>query len=739
MFLRFELRLVPRITLLTTLESAALDATLSAQIPPSLHIIRYVVICPAALVSNWVEEFVKWSPRTSALGQPFTFQLESHKETIHDKYRTVESWNQLGGVLILSYEAFRSLVQNKGRLPEEAHSVLAKWLLEDPVIVVADEAHKMKNANSGIGATTARFSTNRRIALTGTPLSNNTAEYFSMINWVSPGFLGERSDFTSRFQKPIEEGIKADASRYAQRNSLKRLKTLGKIIANKTHRADISVLAKDLKPKTEFVITLPMNEDQKALYRCYIGFLMEGKVDEMGQARLWAVTGALALLLIDPYLFVQKLNENSGKGRKTAMSEEDDSPLIEATEQAETIITAVTSLAEQRGITGPLQERTPKLSIILEVARLCKAAGEQLLIFSHRLRTLSLIQELLRENGIITDRVDGTTKLHERQVLTKNLGTSRSAADAMVISTRAGGLGLNIQAASRVVLVDFGWDPSHEEQAIGRAYRIGQRKQVYVYHLVTGGTFESTLHNVVIFKKQLAARVVDQKNPQRSSISARDYIFMPEDPPVDEEQKAAVEGKDAAVLDQILASSLGDSVRGIQTTETLHQEIEESLDPDEEKEVEDMIRFERSRASGGTVHVAGLERFDAQALAQYNLLRASQQHAALAGGQSANFWGGVMPPSISDAVAGSSAGASSEQSAPPVRPARQQQDIDRYWKQVFGPLFQEYTVPRELSRGGRVYTIEQIQRVKKFMEREGIGFGDVATFEAKRAALAPEL
>ena len=122
-----------------------------------------------------------------------------------------------------------------------------------------------------------------------------------------------------------------------------------------------------------------------------------------------------------------------------------------------------------------------------------------------------------------------------------------------LVSTRAGGQGLNLFGANRVVILDDHFNPMWEQQAIGRAYRIGQQKPVYVYRLTVGGTFEQAIQNQALFKEQLATRVVDKKNPNRSALKgAGEYLFPPKE--VDREDLSQFLGKDPLVLDRLLAA-----------------------------------------------------------------------------------------------------------------------------------------------------------------------------------------
>lgn len=131
-------------------------------------------------------------------------------------------------------------------------------LLDGPNIIIADEAHQLKNPATKISEATRGFRSMSRIAMTGSPLSNNLLEYWSMIDWIDPLFLGPRKEFEQKYVQPINDGLYADSSIPERRKCLKMLRVLKNDIGPKVHRMDISVIQQDLPPKTEFLIKVPL-------------------------------------------------------------------------------------------------------------------------------------------------------------------------------------------------------------------------------------------------------------------------------------------------------------------------------------------------------------------------------------------------------------------------------------------------------------------------------------------------
>ncbi|KAL9035583.1 MAG: hypothetical protein Q9214_006512 [Letrouitia sp. 1 TL-2023] len=211
-------------------------------------------------------------------------------------------------------------------------------------------------------------------------------------------------------------------------------------------------------------------------------------------------------------------------------------------------------------------------------------AGDKVLVFSHSILTLDYVQGILREFDSRLQRIDGKTNTSQRQSQSKDFNQGDTM--VLLVSTRAGGTGLNLYGANRVVILDDHFNPMWEEQAIGRAYRLGQQKHVFVYRLTVGGTFEEVLNNQSLFKRQLATRAVDKKNPMRKAMRVfQDYFKPPEDVPLEDLEPLV--GKDKLVLDKILALQGEDRfIYSIVPCETFNLEDDDLLTAEEQKEVE---------------------------------------------------------------------------------------------------------------------------------------------------------
>jgi superfamily II DNA/RNA helicase len=218
--------------------------------------------------------------------------------------------------------------------------------------------------------------------------------------------------------------------------------------------------------------------------------------------------------------------------------------------------------------------------------------GDKVLLFSQSIPTLNYIENIFKRQRVVYQRLDGSTPMNGRQDSIRKFNAD-AATQVYLISTKAGGVGLNIHGANRVIIFDFKYTPTDEQQAIGRAYRLGQSKPVYVYWLTIGGTFEDTIHNNAVFKTQLASRVVDKKNPDPWSRKFAEWFKMPKMP--DQEDLSSALGQDQ-VLDALLNSEdIGKLIRKITSTETFEKEEKDELTPEEKREAEEEVELERLR------------------------------------------------------------------------------------------------------------------------------------------------
>lgn len=515
------------------------------------------------------------------------------------------AWNEEGGILIISYDMFRNFVKSNAGQDEdlEKQSInesVKSWLIESPTLVVADEAQALRNTETHIFEAASRLRTRKRIALTGTPLSNGLKDYYWMIDWVAPKYLGTFTDFDDTFIKPIENGSHIESTREGRRHALQRQELLLAIISPKVQRMDMSALTANLPPKYEFAVYIEPTSYQKDLYNIFVNDVKAEKLKSVSK-KLMSFLSLLQLCCIHPALLKASLETRDVKSTphnpKSANSDDHVAPLWNMPAEDKTVPTVMppelTSLLN--GVPDLLDPNLSSRVVILEeIVKQAIALGDKVLVFSSSIPTLDYLAKCMdrvsRKYCLINGNV-GASGRPERVQIFNNDPTTH----VCLISTHAGGLGLNIQAANRVVIFDFLFNPTWEAQAIGRAFRIGQEKPVYVYRMIAGGTFEEKLYRRNVFKSQLACRVVDKKNTIRTGSNSEDpylaqWSVSSQQGGID---KAALE-KDPGMMDRLQSCGCANAILRISLC---GDEIdpEDMLTLAERQTVEDELRLRHLR------------------------------------------------------------------------------------------------------------------------------------------------
>ena len=226
-----------------------------------------LVIVPANTLLNWVNEFDIWMPSDEQL---VVFELTQYKD---DKTRckVVTNWHDKGGVLIIGYHLFRTLINPRKRSAKKLAEKFKKALLSPgPDLVICDEGHLLKNDTTALSKAVCQISTKRRIVLTGTPLQNNLVEYHCMVDFVKQNLLGTKNEFRNRFVNPITNGQQKDASAMDVKIMKRRSHVLHELLAGCVQRRDYSYITKYLPPKYEYVLSIRMTPRQIKLYNQYL-------------------------------------------------------------------------------------------------------------------------------------------------------------------------------------------------------------------------------------------------------------------------------------------------------------------------------------------------------------------------------------------------------------------------------------------------------------------------------------
>ncbi|KAL3380287.1 hypothetical protein AABB24_000759 [Solanum stoloniferum] len=328
--------------------------------------------------------------------------------------------------------------------------------------IIIDEAHRIKNENSLLSKTMRLYSTNYRLLITGTPLQNNLHELWALLNFLLPEIFSSAETFDEWFQISGEN----DQQEVVQQ--------LHKVLRPFLLRRLKSDVEKGLPPKKETILKVGMSQMQKNYYRALLQKDFEVVNSGGERKRLLNIAMQLRKCCNHPYLF-----QGAEPGPPYTTGEH---------------------LIENAGKMVLLDKLLPKL----------KERGSRVLIFSQMTRLLDILEDYLMYRGHQYCRIDGNTGGEDRDASIEAFNSPGSEKFAFLLSTRAGGLGINLATADIVILYDSDWNPQVDLQAQDRAHRIGQKKEVQVFRFCTEYTIEEKVIERAYKKLALDALVIQQ-------------------------------------------------------------------------------------------------------------------------------------------------------------------------------------------------------------------------------------
>ncbi|KAL2251252.1 UNVERIFIED_CONTAM: SNF2 domain-containing protein CLASSY 3 [Sesamum indicum] len=464
---------------------------------------RPLIITPASMLLTWEEEFRKWDVQfpfhnlnnleiSGKENKMILQRLPEGRSLNNTTVRTVKiySWNKEQSILGMSYDLFKSLAWKKSE-----NEPVTRILLEKPGLVVLDEGHIPRSQKSNIWNALLKLKTKKRIILSGTPFQNNFKELFNILRIVRPavaGVLAKEKKFSEMIscrgrcsRKNYRDMEESQFSVSVMDTAIDDLKAA---MAPFVHVHKGAILQQSLPGLRDCVILLRPPELQKSLIQRIEGLKNMFKFDHK-----------VALISVHPYLFTQ-----------CRLTEEEKSGVDQAALEASKLIPF-------EGV---------KTRFMMELVRLSAVRNEKVLIFSQYLGPLDLIQDHLKGffgwgEGKQILKMEGKMGQKDRQNLINAFNDPKSEAKVLLASTRCCSEGINLVGASRVVLLDVVWNPSVERQAICRAYRLGQKKIVYTYHLMTSGTTEGDKYCRQAEKERLSELVfTSSSNEQCKSMNA---------------------------------------------------------------------------------------------------------------------------------------------------------------------------------------------------------------------------
>lgn len=409
----------------------------------------YLVACPTTLIYNWENEIRKFTPDIKYL-----IHHGAQRRTRAEEFAEVN-------LIITTYGTLRSDIKMLSQMEFD--------------YVVLDESQAIKNPMSQVAKASLLLQSKNRLALSGTPVQNNTFDLFAQMNFLNPGMLGSMEFFRNEFATPIDKLQEDEAKAH-----------LRKLIHPFLLRRTKEQVAPDLPEKTEMVLFCEMGVKQRKIYDAYRNNFRSkilGEIEEKGleRSQLSILTGLMKLRQIC------------------------DSPaILNEEEQFENHSVKIEELVRE------LTENT---------------GNHKALVFSQFLGMLGLIKEELEQQGIPYVYFDGGTSSTEREKAIQRFQNDEECR-VFLISLKAGGVGLNLTAADYVYIVDPWWNPAVEQQAIDRTHRIGQTKNIFAYRLICKDTIEEKIMLLQERKLSLVKELIADDNAFMKKLTKEDVAYL---------------------------------------------------------------------------------------------------------------------------------------------------------------------------------------------------------------------
>jgi len=425
----------------------------------------HLVVCPTSLLYSWEDELKKFAPR-----------LDYHMHYGADR-ELDEATFRRAHVIITSYGMVRNDIRHFGQYRFG--------------YVILDESQAIKNPASQVRRAVQELRARNRMALSGTPVQNNTFDLYAQMDFLNPGMLGEADFFRSEFATPIDRNGDAEAAT--------RLRKLAyPFILRRTKEQ----VAKDLPDRTEMILWCEMGDEQRKIYNSFKEHYRESLLtriatEGMGKSSIYILEGLTRLRQIcDSPALLRKAD-----GRPTQ------------------------GVAGDPSVDG---EAYPNISVKLDelVREIEENTGNhKALVFSQFTSMLALIRSELEARAIPYLYLDGSIAAEDRKAAVSRFQQDDDAR-VFLISLKAGGVGLTLTAADYVYLVDPWWNPAAEQQAIDRSHRIGQVKKVFAYRMICKDTVEEKILQLQQKKKNLAADLVAEESGFIKQLTSEDVAYL---------------------------------------------------------------------------------------------------------------------------------------------------------------------------------------------------------------------
>ncbi|EGF78368.1 hypothetical protein BATDEDRAFT_35805 [Batrachochytrium dendrobatidis JAM81] len=427
------------------------------------------------------------------------FLIVTPLSTIGNWEREIKAWTDMNVVVYHGSQSARNLiVETEYYYRDETGEIVSDMLKFDIVLttyemamsgasqlrpipwrcVVLDEAHRLKNKSSKVTEILKTYTMEHRVLLTGTPLQNSLDELWALLNFLEPHKFASETDFRLN---------------YASLNSAADVEKLQNVLKPLMLRRLKEDVEKSIPVKEETIVEVELTTTQKKWYRSILeknfSWLKQGTLKKTNVPNLINTMIELRKCCIHPWLL---------KGAEDQILDE---------------LNARTN--EQQF--NALIQSSGKMVLIDKLLKKLKQGGHKVLIFSQMTKCLDLIQDYLRSRGWLYERIDGGVRGDLRQASIDRFSAPGSESFVFLLCTRAGGVGINLTAADTCIIFDSDWNPQNDLQAQSRCHRIGQKKPVQIYRLITRNTYEREMFDRASMKLGLDKALLQRMDMQGES------------------------------------------------------------------------------------------------------------------------------------------------------------------------------------------------------------------------------
>ncbi|KAI9264208.1 SNF2 family N-terminal domain-containing protein [Phascolomyces articulosus] len=419
----------------------------------------FLVIVPLSTITNWELEFEKWAPTVTKIVYKGPPDVRKSIQKTQIKHRDFQ-------VLLTTFDY---IIKDRPTLSK------IKW-----TYMIIDEGHRMKNTQSKLTSVLRQYYDARyRLILTGTPLQNNLPELWALLNFILPRIFNSVKSFEEWFNTPFSNQGVQDKVELNEEEQLLIIKRLHKVLRPFLLRRLKKDVESELPDKVERVVKCKLSALQSRLYwqMKKHGILFAGKSGGGGRTSIKGLNNTIMQLrkiCNHPFVFEEVERE-----------------------------------VNPYKMSNDLLYRTSgKFELLDRILPKLRATGHRVLIFFQMTQIMDIMEDFCIYRGYNHLRLDGSTKSDDRSRLLQVYNAPESPYFVFLLSTRAGGLGLNLQTADTVIIFDSDWNPHQDLQAQDRAHRIGQTKEVRIFRLITENSIEENILARAQYKLDIDGKVI---------------------------------------------------------------------------------------------------------------------------------------------------------------------------------------------------------------------------------------